>query len=91
VTFALPAGFGPTGAVVGDKVEARGTPAATAGGLPTLVRLEGGSNEQGHSGDDDGDDDDSGSSKVGTGQIGAGNGQPVSGRDGHGDDSGGDD
>jgi uncharacterized membrane protein YgcG len=41
VTFVIPAGFGATGAVVGDEVEARGTAAATPDGQPTLVRLEG--------------------------------------------------
>jgi len=86
VTFVIPAGFGPTGAIVGAKVEAHGTPAATAGGAPTLVRLEVAGGDQG---DDSGDDDGgSGSGKVSTGQIGAGGGGPVS---GGGDNSGGDD
>jgi uncharacterized membrane protein YgcG len=40
VTFAIPAGFGATGAAIGDRVEAKGTASATAGALPTLVRLE---------------------------------------------------
>jgi hypothetical protein len=40
VTFVIPAGFGATGVAVGDEVEAKGTAAATAGGQPTLVRLE---------------------------------------------------
>jgi uncharacterized membrane protein YgcG len=52
VTFAIPAGFGPTGVAVGDQVEAKGTASATAGALPTLVRLESSDNGQG-SGDDD--------------------------------------
>jgi hypothetical protein len=89
VTFAIPAGFGPTGAAMGDKVEARGTPAATTGGTPTLVRLEvAGGDNQGDSGDDNGG---SGSGKVSTGQIGAGTGAPVTGSGGGSDNSGGDD
>jgi hypothetical protein len=40
VTFVIPAGFGPTGVVKGNFVEAKGTPAATLDGQPTLVRLE---------------------------------------------------
>ena len=40
VTFVIPAGFGPTGVVVGDQVEAKGTASTTQGGQPTLVRLE---------------------------------------------------
>jgi hypothetical protein len=88
VTFAIPAGFGPTGVAVGDTVEAHGTPATTTGGTPTLVRLEGaGGDDQGDSGDDDGG---SGSGKVSTGTIGAGTGAPVTGSGG-GDSSGGDD
>jgi hypothetical protein len=51
VTFIIPAGFGATGVIVGDEVEARGTPAATAGGQPTLTRLGPGG------GDDDGGGD----------------------------------
>jgi hypothetical protein len=59
-TFVIPAGFGPTGVVVGDRVEARGTPAATGGGDPTLVRLEGRGDRHGESGDDDGGSDSGG-------------------------------
>ena len=40
MTFVIPAGFGPTGVAVGDQVEAKGTPGATPGDQPTLVRLE---------------------------------------------------
>jgi hypothetical protein len=40
VTFIIPAGFGATGVVVGDEVEAKGTAGATPADLPTLVRLE---------------------------------------------------
>jgi hypothetical protein len=58
VTFVIPAGFGATGAIVGDRVEARGTAATTAGGPPTLVRLEGSnrgsSDDHGNSSDDHG-------------------------------------
>jgi hypothetical protein len=64
LTFAIPAGFGPTGAVVGDQVEARGTAAATAGGVPTLVRLEGAGD---HHGDSGGDNRGSGSDNGGSG------------------------
>jgi hypothetical protein len=76
VTFVIPAGFGATGVVVGDRVEARGTAAATAGAAPTLVRLEGGKNH-GDSGDDDnGGDDDGGNggNGGGSGSFGSGGG-----------------
>ena len=58
VTFVIPAGFGPTGVVVGDEVEARGTPAATLDGQPTLTRLEskGDDNGSGNGGGDGSDD-----------------------------------
>jgi hypothetical protein len=87
VTFVIPAGFGPTGAVIGDHVEARGTPSTVAGGNPTLVRLEGAGDQQGdHQDDHEGDSGDhhGDSGKTGTGQIGAG--APVS-SGGSGDDS----
>ena len=66
VTFVIPAGFGPTGVVVGDKVEARGTPAATLDGQPTLTRLE---SKSDHSGSGNGGDegDDGGNSGPGSG------------------------
>jgi hypothetical protein len=88
VTFVIPAGFGPTGAVIGDHVEARGTAATVAGGNPTLVRLEGAGDQQGD--DEDDQEGDSGdhrgdSGATGTGQIGAG--APVS-SGGSGDRSG---
>jgi hypothetical protein len=55
VTFVIPAGFGPSGAMVGDTVEAKGTAAATATDPPTLVRLEvSGGDNGGNQGDDDG-------------------------------------
>jgi hypothetical protein len=56
VTFVIPAGFGPTGVMVGDQVEARGTAGATPTDQPTLVRLEssGGDNNQGDGGSDNG-------------------------------------
>jgi len=54
VIFVIPVGFGPTGVALGDEVEAKGTPAATPGGQPTLVRLE--------SSHDSGDDGDNGGS-----------------------------
>ena len=62
VTFVIPAGFGATGAVVGDTVEAKGTPGATPTDPPTLVRLEvsgGSDNSQGDN--SGGGHDDSGS------------------------------
>jgi hypothetical protein len=86
MTFVIPAGFGPSGATVGATVEAHGTPATTAGGNPTLVRLEVADDDQG----DDSDGNDGGSGKVSTGQIGAGTGAPVT-SSGGGDNSGGDD
>ena len=41
VTFVIPAGFGATGVMVGDEVEAKGTASTTPGAKPTLVRIEG--------------------------------------------------
>jgi uncharacterized membrane protein YgcG len=67
VTFIIPVGFGPTGVVVNDEVEAKGTPGPTATDQPTLVRLEskhdnGGDNGgSGNGGDDEGDGGSSGS------------------------------
>jgi hypothetical protein len=55
VTFVIPAGFGATGVKPGDDVEAKGTASATPGGNPTLVRLEGGNNDD-NSGNSGGDD-----------------------------------
>lgn len=64
VTFVIPAGFGATGVKPGDDVEAKGTASATPGGNPTLVRLEGGNNndEAGNNDDNSGNSggDDSG-------------------------------
>lgn len=64
VTFVIPAGFGPTGVVVGDEVEAKGTASTTVGSPPTLTRLEGGqdNNEQ-----EDGDNGDGGNTQSGSG------------------------
>ena len=65
VTFVIPAGFGPTGATIGDEVEAKGATAPTPGGQPTLVKLEG---KDGEHGDGDGDNDENhGSSHDGGG------------------------
>ncbi len=62
VTFVIPAGFGPTGAVVGATVEAKGAPGATATDPPTLVRLEvSGDSSQGDQGGDNGSEGDGGS------------------------------
>ncbi len=56
VTFIIPVGFGPTGVVVNDEVEAKGTPGPSATDQPTLVRLESkGDNGGSGSGDDEGD------------------------------------
>jgi hypothetical protein len=59
VTFVIPAGFGPTGVVVGDEVEAKGTAGATPADQPTLTRLESsgdnGGDNQNSSGDDGSD------------------------------------
>jgi hypothetical protein len=68
VTFVIPAGFGPTGVVVGDEVEAKGTAAATADGQPTLTRLE--SKHDTNSGSGSGDDDESGGGHSGDGSGG---------------------
>jgi hypothetical protein len=69
VTFVIPAGFGATGVVVGDEVEARGTPAATLDGQPILTRLESkGDDDNSGSGNGGGDgSDDGGSSGHGSG------------------------
>jgi hypothetical protein len=66
VTFVIPAGFGPSGVMVGDTVEARGTAPATLDGQPTLVRLESKSDNSGAGSGDSGDDD-GGSSGHGSG------------------------
>jgi hypothetical protein len=90
VTFVIPAGFGPTGAVVGGKVEAKGTASTTPGGNPTLVKLEGsGVNQHDDSGDSDDEQGDSNSGATTRPAIPA-NGQPGS-SGGHDNSSGGDD
>jgi hypothetical protein len=96
VTFVIPAGFGPTGAVVGGKVEAKGTASTTPGGNPTLVKLEGSGvhqhNDSGDSGDSGDSDDEQGNSNSGATTRPAipANGQPGS-SGGHDNSSGGDD
>ena len=50
VTFAIPVGFGATGAMVGDEVEAWGTAGANPTDPPTLVRLEGSGGGGDHNG-----------------------------------------
>jgi uncharacterized membrane protein YgcG len=55
VTFVIPAGFGPTGIVMGDQVEAKGTAGATATDQPTLVRLESSGDDNSGSGDNSDD------------------------------------
>jgi hypothetical protein len=67
VTFVIPAGFGPTGVMAGDKVEARGTAAATPDGQPTLTRLESKSDNSGPGNGGDDDDNGGGSSSHGSG------------------------
>ena len=72
VTFAIPVGFGATGVMVGDEVEALGT-AAVAPALPTLVRLEARDGSEDHSGpghDGGGSDDNSGHGGHGSGSSG---------------------
>jgi len=76
VTFVIPAGFGATGAMVGDEVEAKGTASTTPGANPTLVRIEGrhdnsGSGNNEHNGDhQNGDDNESGGGHSGSGSGG---------------------
>jgi hypothetical protein len=77
VTFVIPAGFGATGAMVGEEVEAKGTASATPGANPTLVRIEGrndnsGSGNNEHNGDNNnnGDDGNSGGGHSGPGSGG---------------------
>jgi uncharacterized membrane protein YgcG len=70
VTFIIPVGFGPTGVVVNDEVEAKGTPGPAATDQPTLVRLEskqdqGGGDNNGGSGSGDDQGDNGGSSGSG--------------------------
>ncbi|MDX6477390.1 MAG: hypothetical protein QOH95_2901, partial [Gaiellaceae bacterium] len=48
VTFVIPAGFDTTGVAVNDRVEAKGSPGATPGAQPSLVRLESADDESGH-------------------------------------------
>jgi uncharacterized membrane protein YgcG len=67
VTFVIPAGFGPTGVVVGDEVEAKGTAAATPDGQPTLTRLEGKGDNGGSGNGDSGGDSGGGHSDDGSG------------------------
>jgi hypothetical protein len=55
VTFVIPAGFGATGVMVGDDVEARGVAGATSADPPTLVRLESSGDEQSGHGHGHGD------------------------------------
>jgi hypothetical protein len=74
VTFVIPAGFGATGVVAGDEVEAKGTASATPGANPTLVRIEGrhdnsgsGNNEHNGGNNNNGDDNESGGGRSGPG------------------------
>jgi hypothetical protein len=81
ITFVIPAGFGPSGAVIGDEVDAKGTASTTPGGQPTLVRLE----VDGDNGDNNGSNGDN------NGSNGDNNGQnssqgSTSGGDGSGSD-----
>jgi uncharacterized membrane protein YgcG len=69
VMFAIPVGFGTTGAMVGDEVEAWGTAGATPADPPTLVRLEGSGGGGDHSGQ--GQDGNSGHGGNDSGNSGA--------------------
>jgi hypothetical protein len=69
VTFVIPAGFGPSGVMVKDKVEARGTPGTTLDTQPTLTRLETKSDNSGPGNGGD-DDDDGGGGHSGHGSGG---------------------
>jgi uncharacterized membrane protein YgcG len=68
VTFAIPAGFGPSGVMVGDDVEAKGVAGATATDPPVLVRLES------QNSDDESGDGGSGDSQNSQSGAGAGEG-----------------
>jgi hypothetical protein len=76
VTFVIPAGFGATGAMVGDEVEAKGTAATTPGANPTLVRIEGRHDNSGSGNNEhndhhnNGDEDESGGGNSGPGSGG---------------------
>jgi hypothetical protein len=89
VTFVIPAGFGPTGVVMGDTVDAKGTASTTAGGNPTLVKLEV-SGDHGDNGDNSSSDNSSGSGASTTRPAVPGNAVPGT-TTGTGDNSGGDD
>ena len=59
ITFVIPVGFGPTGVMAGDEIEAWGTAGAKLGDPPTVVRLESSGGDDDHSGPGHGGDDDS--------------------------------
>jgi hypothetical protein len=67
VTFVIPAGFGPSGVMLKDEVEARGNPGATLDTQPTLTRLETKSDNSGPGKGGDDDDDGGGHSGHGSG------------------------
>jgi hypothetical protein len=67
VTFVIPVGFGPSGVMLNDKVEARGNPATTGDTQPTLTRLETKSDNSGPGNGGDDDDDGGGHSGHGSG------------------------
>jgi hypothetical protein len=76
VTFVIPAGFGATGVMVGNEVEAKGTASTTSGGQPTLVRIEGRGDNSGSGNNDEhnGDNNNSNNGESGGGRSGSGSG-----------------
>lgn len=70
ITFVIPVGFGPTGVLAGDEIEAWGTAGANPGDPPTLVRLESSGGDDDHSGSGHGGDDSSGHGGHGSGTSG---------------------
>jgi hypothetical protein len=77
VTFVIPAGFGATGVMVGDEVEAKGTASTTPGANPTLVRIEGRDDNSGSGNNEHSDHHNNGDDN----QSGGGNSGPGSGDD----------
>jgi hypothetical protein len=67
VTFVIPAGFGATGVMAGDEVEAKGTASTTPGANPTLVRIEGGHDNSGSGNNEHNGNNDSGGGNSGPG------------------------
>ena len=80
MTFVIPAGFGATGVMAGDEVEAKGTASTTPGANPTLVRIEGGHDNSGSGNNEHNGNNDSGGGNSGSGserrRLGWGNSLP---------------